>query len=61
VVVTTDKFADLARQDAEHAGLSDARIVTARHPIGGVSAEIVDRRADQIVEATLGLLIARHI
>jgi hypothetical protein len=53
VVIATDRFLDLARQSGERSGLSGtsaARIVRVAHPIGGVSTDELDRRADGAVD-----------
>jgi hypothetical protein len=53
VVLATERFGDLARQEAGRQGLPDARIATIEHPIGGVKRELLERRADAVVEEVM--------
>lgn len=50
IVVTTDRFEGLSREAGLQSGLPDARIVSVEHPIGGVKREVLDERADRIVD-----------
>ena len=50
VVVTTDRFEGLSREAAAQSGLPDARIVSVQHPIGGVKRDVLDERADRLVD-----------
>jgi hypothetical protein len=50
IVVTTERFEGLSREAAAQSGLPDARIVSVEHPIGGVKREVLDERADRIVD-----------
>jgi hypothetical protein len=56
VLVATTAFAALARQVAAACGLPTARIAVVTHPLGGIAAADVTSRADEAVEAVLGLL-----
>jgi len=58
-VVATDKFADLARQSGEQAGLEGARIVAIAHPVGGVAKDELRRRADAVIEDVMNRLLGR--
>ncbi len=49
VVLATEKFADLARRSAVQSGLRKARIATVDHPIGGIAADELERRAERVV------------
>jgi hypothetical protein len=53
VVFATERFEGLAREAAAQSGVSDARIVTVEHPIGGIPKERLTERADRIVDAVL--------
>ena len=55
MVVATSAFAPLARQVAASHGLPSARIAVVEHPLGGIDAEAVRRRAEAVVEAVLAL------
>jgi len=59
VVVATEKFADLARQSAHQSGLSAARIVAVKHPVGGVPRDALAQRADGVVEDVMQRLLGR--
>ena len=59
MVVATQKFADLARLAATQSGLSNARIVTVAHPVGGVKRVDLGVRADAAVEDVVNRLLGR--
>ena len=59
VAVATTAFAALARQTAAAYGLAEARIAVVSHPLGGISVAEVTAKADEAVEAVLGLLTGR--
>jgi len=59
VVLTTDKFEELARSSADQSGLSSARIVAVAHPVGGVSRGEIEGRADAVVEDVMHRLLGR--
>jgi len=56
VLVATESFADLAREEALAQGIPDARIAVVPHPIGGVRAHELRRRADAAVDSLVALL-----
>ena len=59
MVLTTEKFADLARLEALQAGLAEARIVSVAHPIGGTSRDELESRADAAVAEVMSRLLGR--
>ena len=59
VVVATESFAGLAREEALAQGLPDARIAVVPHPLGGVRAHELRRRADAAVDQIIGLFRER--
>jgi len=59
VVVATSAFVALAHQTADAYGLPGARIAVVPHPLGGIGAAAVTAKADEAVEAVLGLLTGR--
>ena len=59
MVITTEKFADLARQSAERSGIADARLVSVAHPVGGVTDNELTRRAHAAVEEVMSRLLGR--
>jgi hypothetical protein len=58
VVVATEAFAALAREEAGAQGLAEARIAVVPHPIGGVADARLLERADAAVDAILALFCA---
>ena len=56
MVVATEAFADLAREEARSQGLPAARIAVVPHPIGGVPEAALLARADAAVDEILALL-----
>ncbi|MDE0066768.1 MAG: hypothetical protein OXN44_07835 [Acidimicrobiaceae bacterium] len=54
--MTTTEFRSLAAEVAATLGLPEARIVEVAHPLGGVDASGVERRADSAVEETIRVL-----
>ena len=61
MLITTEKFLDLARQSAVQSGLHEARIVAVEHPIGGVSKEVLARRGDAAIEDVMSRLLGRSV
>lgn len=59
MVVATDRFAELARQAGEQAGLEAARIVAVTHPVGGVAKGELRSRADAVIEDVMNRLLGR--
>lgn len=57
MVVATTEFEALARRSAEQNGLAEPRIVAVPHPIGGVAAETLERRADAALEDIVARLL----
>ena len=55
MVVATESFAGLAREEALAQGLADARIAVVPHPLGGVRAGELRRRADVVVDEIIAL------
>jgi hypothetical protein len=55
VVVATESFAGLAREEALAQGLIGARIAVVAHPLGGVRAHELRRRADAVVDEIISL------
>jgi hypothetical protein len=55
VVVATESFAGLAREEALAQGLPDARIAVVPHPIGGTKSSVLRTRADAAVDEILAL------
>jgi hypothetical protein len=49
-VVTTTAFAALTAQVADTLAFPDARVAVIEHPLGGIDADAVERRADGIVD-----------
>ena len=60
MVVATESFAGLAREEARAQGLPDARIAVVPHPIGGTRPAELRRRADAVVDTILALLTGRQ-
>ena len=56
VLVATGELRLLADQTAADLGLASLRIVSVKHPIGGVSEAAILDRADAVVDEVLGLL-----
>jgi hypothetical protein len=58
VVVATESFAALAREEAEAQGLAGARVAVVPHPLGGIkrSVLVLESRADALVDEILSLL-----
>jgi len=54
--VATDALRDLADHTATDLGLTDLRVVSVAHPIGGVDPDEIRERADGMVDEVLGLL-----
>jgi hypothetical protein len=59
VVLATESFAGLAREEAFLQGLVGARIAVVPHPLGGVRAAEIRRRADAAVDQIIGLFSER--
>jgi hypothetical protein len=59
VVLATESFAGLAREEALAQGLVGARIAVVPHPLGGVRAAEIRRRADAAVDSIIGLFSER--
>lgn len=57
MVVATERFHELARQSAEREGLPDARMVVVAHPVGGVSREELESRADAVTADVIERLL----
>jgi hypothetical protein len=55
VVVATESFAGLAREEAEAQGLAGARVAVVPHPVGGTKRSLLESRADALVDEILGL------
>jgi len=55
VLVATESFAGLACEEALAQGLPDARIAVVPHPLGGVRAGELRRRADAVVDEIIAL------
>jgi len=56
VLVVTTPFVPLARYEAERRGMPDARMVVIEHPLGGIAADEVLRRADAVRALVLALV-----
>lgn len=56
MVFTTTKFELLTNRVAANFGLSDARIVTVDHPLGGTDVATIERWADAAVDTVVALL-----
>jgi hypothetical protein len=56
VVVASESFAALAREEALAQGLPGARIAVVPHPIGGTRAHELRRRTDAAVDSIVALL-----
>ena len=56
VLVATGELRLLADQTAADLGLADLRIVSVKHPIGGVPEAAILARADAVVDEVLALL-----
>ena len=56
VPVVTDAFESTAREMAELWGVPDFRFVMMAHPLGSLTADAIDRRADELIEPVLRLL-----
>ncbi len=61
VLVATGALRELADQTAHDLGLDDLRVVSVAHPIGGVDADEIRRRADAVVDEVLALLTGAPI
>jgi hypothetical protein len=59
VLIATRSFAALAREEAAAQGLAEPRIAVVEHPIGGVAAAELRRRADAAVDEILVLFSGR--
>jgi len=59
VVVASESFAGLAREEALAQGLSGARIAVVPHPIGGTQSSVLRSRADAAVDEILASLTNR--
>jgi hypothetical protein len=55
VVVATESFAALAREEARAQGLAGARIAVVPHPLGGVPRAELRRRGDAAVDQIIAL------
>lgn len=55
MVVATEHFAALAREEARAQGLAGARIAVVPHPIGGTSRTLLLERADAALGELVGL------
>ena len=53
VLVATGALRELADQTAHDLGLDDLRVVSVAHPIGGVDADEIRRRADAVVDEVM--------
>ena len=56
VLVATEALRKLTDQTAHDLGLTDLRVVSVAHPIGGVDPDEIRRRADGVVDEVLALL-----
>lgn len=56
VLVSTEALRKLTDQTAHDLGLTDLRVVSVAHPIGGVDPDEIRRRADGVVDEVLALL-----
>ena len=56
VLVTTEALQELTDQTAHDLGLTNLRVVSVAHPIGGVDPDEIRRRADGVVDEVLALL-----
>ena len=56
VLVATEALRNLTDQKAHDLGLTDLRVVSVAHPIGGVDPDEIRRRADGVVDEVLALL-----
>jgi lactate dehydrogenase-like 2-hydroxyacid dehydrogenase len=56
VPVLTDAFDSTAKEMAELWGVPDFRFVMMPHPLASLTAEDVERRADELVAKVLNLL-----
>ena len=59
MVVATESFAALAREEAQAQGLPDARIAVVPHPIGGTRPAELRLRADAAVDSIVALFTGR--
>jgi hypothetical protein len=59
VVVATERFAGLAREEAGAQGLADARIAVVPHPIGGAPRAALLESADAAVDEIVALFGGR--
>jgi len=59
VVVTTESFVGLAREEALAQGLAGARIAVVPHPIGGTKSSVLRSRADAAVDEIIALFTGR--
>ena len=59
MVVATEHFAGLAREEASAQGLAGARIAVVPHPIGGVPRARLLERADAAVDGIVSLFSSR--
>ena len=58
-IITTTRFEGLAHEAAKGEGLSQVRIATVSHPIGGIAATELDARVEEAADAIVSLLRAR--
>jgi len=56
VLVATEALRELTDQTAHDLGLTNLRVVSVAHPIGGVDPDEIRRRADGVVDEVLMLL-----
>ena len=56
VLVSTEALRKLTDKTAHDLGLTDLRVVSVAHPIGGVDPDEIRRRADGVVDEVLALL-----
>jgi len=56
LLVVTEPFVPLARYESERRGLPDTRMVVIEHPLGGIAAEEVLRRAAAVRDDVLALV-----
>jgi hypothetical protein len=57
VVVTTEKFIELALLEARSLGVPDLRFELIPHPLGGIPAELAVARGRMLAETIAGYLI----
>jgi hypothetical protein len=61
VVVATESFAALAREEAEAQGLPGARVAVVPHPVGGTKRSVLESRADAAVDEIISLFTSGHL